>query len=413
MNTRHVTSFVGSLFLVCATSVQVHAAEQPANPNVAPRATVTANSENVVRRKYFAQCAVDGKIPVENQAFADDSLKQTVWSVDGPKAGNQSGWLKFTWETPVEVRDVVFFAKTAWTLDECWKDYEVYLGDAETPVAKGTFEKKSGPQSILLDKQYKTSELTLKFTSSYGGANPGASEVFIFPQKATTRDILLAMGGWKLATSAFLFLHLPSLGLANPTAEDIAALIAKMKEEFGDKFDAARHEKRLSALTNDNPEDDQNPLWGYRMSTLEKLQFQILLFDGEADSAVIPAFPGAEGFGAYTVGGRGGRVIEVTNLNDSGPGSFRAAVEAEGPRTVVFRLSGTIKLENPLIIKNPNITIAGQTAPGDGICVQGYGIDVYANNVVIRFLRNRPGDVLGKPIGDAVSGRFIQASSRM
>ena len=408
MNTKHVTSFVSSLFLACATCVQVHAAEQPVNPNVAPRATVTANSENVVRRKYFAQCAVDGKIPVENQAFADDGLKQTVWSVDGPKDGNQSGWLKFTWEKPVQVRDIVFFAKTAWTLDECWKDYEVYLGDAETPVAKATFEKKSGPQSILLDKRHETSELTLKFTSSYGGSNPGASEVFIFPQEATTRDILLAMGGWKLATSAYLFLHLPSLGLANPTAEDVTALIAKMRNRFGDKFDSAKLEKDLQTLTNDNPEDDDNPLWGYRMSLLEKLQFQILLFDGEAGFAVIPAFPGAEGFGAYTVGGRGGRVIEVTNLNDSGPGSFRTAVEAEGPRTVVFRVSGTIRLENPLVITNSNITIAGQTAPGDGICVQGYGIDVYAHNVIIRFVRNRPGDVLGKPIGDAVSGRFIQ-----
>lgn len=108
-----------------------------------------------------------------------------------------------------------------------------------------------------------------------------------------------------------------------------------------------------------------------------------------------PAFPGAEGFGKFAVGGRGGQVIEVTNLNDSGPGSFRAACDATGPRTVVFRLSGTIALEKRITIRNPYITIAGQTAPGDGICIRDHKVTFDTEHVIIRYLRFRPGDTKG------------------
>lgn len=107
----------------------------------------------------------------------------------------------------------------------------------------------------------------------------------------------------------------------------------------------------------------------------------------------IPAFPGAEGFGAQTIGGRGGDVIKVTNLNDRGPGSLRAALEAEGPRIVIFTTGGIIDLDNRLEIRNPFITIAGQTAPGDGICIRGAGIRIYTHDVVVRYLRVRPGDI--------------------
>ena len=108
--------------------------------------------------------------------------------------------------------------------------------------------------------------------------------------------------------------------------------------------------------------------------------------------ADIPAFPGAQGYGASTVHGRGGRVIAVTNLADSGPGSLRAAVEASGPRIVVFRVGGLIRLRNRLYVREPYLYLAGQTAPGDGICLADGQISIATHDVVIRFLRSRAGD---------------------
>jgi pectate lyase len=127
---------------------------------------------------------------------------------------------------------------------------------------------------------------------------------------------------------------------------------------------------------------------------MKKLFFSILiiLFTGAVINAQQLAFPGAEGFGAYSKGGRGGEVLYVTNLNDSGSGSLRWAVEQEGPRTIVFRVSGTIELKDRLRVKNPYITIAGQTAPGDGICLAGETLWIGTHDVIVRYLRVRLGD---------------------
>ncbi|MBA3879039.1 MAG: pectate lyase [Sphingobium sp.] len=121
------------------------------------------------------------------------------------------------------------------------------------------------------------------------------------------------------------------------------------------------------------------------------------------------AFPGAEGAGRFALGGRGGKVLTVTTLADSGPGSLRAAVEAKGPRIIVFALSGTIKLAKPLRIREGRVTIAGQSAPGDGITLRDYPLEVAADDVVIRYIRSRLGDE-SKTESDAIwiaSGRRI------
>lgn len=123
--------------------------------------------------------------------------------------------------------------------------------------------------------------------------------------------------------------------------------------------------------------------------------------------ASIPAFPGAEGGGAFTPGGRGGKVIVVTTLADSGPGSFREACLAGGARTIVFNVAGVIRLNSPISIRAPYVTIAGQTAPGDGVCITGNSVLIDTHDVIIRHMRFRRNnnDVMFRD--DALGGNAV------
>ncbi|MDM1293627.1 polysaccharide lyase [Sphingobacterium sp. N143] len=123
--------------------------------------------------------------------------------------------------------------------------------------------------------------------------------------------------------------------------------------------------------------------------------------------ATIPAFPEAEGGGKFTFGGRGGKVYVVTSLEDNGPGTLREACEKGGPRIIVFNVSGIIRLKTPLIIRAPYISIEGQSAPGDGICVAGESVWLNTHDVLIRHMRFRRGETYVGRRDDAIGGNPV------
>ncbi len=123
--------------------------------------------------------------------------------------------------------------------------------------------------------------------------------------------------------------------------------------------------------------------------------------------AKIPAFPGAEGGGMYSFGGRGGKVFVVTSLEDSGPGTLREACEHGGARIIVFNVAGIIRLKTPITVRAPYLTVAGQTAPGDGVCVAGESFLIDTHDVVIRHMRFRRGETYVGRRDDAIGGNPI------
>ncbi|GHV14980.1 hypothetical protein FACS1894169_05070 [Bacteroidia bacterium] len=189
-----------------------------------------------------------------------------------------------------------------------------------------------------------------------------------------------------LAFNAQVFAQYPKI------TSEVAAQSSQLLKKAEEASNAA-WEKALPIIEKEAKEGKPYIPWAARPTDLPQ--------------AEIPAFPGAEGGGAYSFGGRGGKVIVVTSLEDSGPGTLREACEQGGARIVVFNVAGIIRLKSPLIVRAPYITIAGQTAPGDGICVAGESLWVNTHDVVVRHMRFRRGETWVGRRDDAFGGNPV------
>lgn len=196
-----------------------------------------------------------------------------------------------------------------------------------------------------------------------------------------------------------LFLIAAALGFAKPASAQYPDIPQKVKEESEALMKEATRRSdsawqvALPIIKADQRRGKVFVPWAARPTDLPQ--------------AKIPAFPGAEGGGKYTFGGRGGKVYVVTSLADSGPGTLRDACEKGGARIIVFNVAGIIHIKTPIIVRAPYITIEGQTAPGDGICVAGESFWVNTHDVIIRYMRFRRGETNVGRRDDALGGNPI------
>jgi len=176
---RHTPTFCLTIVLLFAATGQASAALPE---NLAAKAKTWASSEH--NSQYLSKFAVDGKIPPAGSQVAD---RGAAWCVLKEKSGDKADFT-FEWPQPVEVTEIVYFGRTAWFMSECWKDYEVYLDEGKQAAAKGTLKMTSGPQRVKFAKT-KLKKITIKFLNSYGGYNPGASEMMVFGESPPEKDL--------------------------------------------------------------------------------------------------------------------------------------------------------------------------------------------------------------------------------
>ena len=246
-------------FLTVAVSLGFTAfAAQPSLPeNLALKARITANSEH--SQAYRAQFVADGKIPAANSR---EDLNQ-AWAVNGG-SHRHGAELTLAWDQPVTIAEIVFFGRTAWFVNECWKDYQVYSDDSLQPLHKGQLREAHGPQRITLPAAVRAQKLSLKFTSSYGGLNPGASEIQVYPSPLSEKQFARVNAA---STPAMPWMKQAEIA-------GVRDLIAELVHSHGANYKAAAaHKARLAEL--ENQSRDGNDI----ADDLAQLQRDILLFD--------------------------------------------------------------------------------------------------------------------------------------
>jgi len=237
----------------------VHAGKRPKLPeNLAQKARITASSE--YSDKYVAGFVANGKIPAQ-RGNGDLGL---AWAVEGNTHRNGAD-LTFEWDKPVTVAEIVYYGRTAFYLNECWKSCEVFLDGASEPVVKGGLRMMHGPQRIKLPQPATTRRLLIRFTSSYGGPNPGASEIQVYPA------ILSKVQFKRLARSAGLDAGFRKKWMGTVEAAKIRRLINSLKKAHGRKYpQSAEHLARLEEMEKAGQDG---------VDYLEELQRDVLLFD--------------------------------------------------------------------------------------------------------------------------------------
>jgi hypothetical protein len=237
-------------------------ARAAAPENLAPKAMTWASSEH--NGSYQAKFAVDGKIAPPGSQAADLSA---AWCVLKSQSGDRADFT-FEWQQPVEITEVVYFGRTAWFINECWKDYELYLDTAERPAAKGTLKMTHGPQRIKFPKTA-VKKITIKFLNSYGGPNPGAAEMMVFAHSPSQKDLaaLVNLATLKVPAAAGSPAAAPLPKVDEVDRDQLRGLIERLMTLHGPRYvKGPEHLTRLDKLADDSDE-------------LIRLQREVLLFD--------------------------------------------------------------------------------------------------------------------------------------